>query len=277
MQARLNLVKTISNENKEKALQADLVCISDVHLQKLDSINGQRLLRLCDDIADGQVEHFVLLGDIFEFFLGSSPYYRRKFAALGQALEHVARSGTKVTFVEGNHEFALDKVPWQGVEIITCRDHFIKFRDRRAKITHGDLVYSPKAYRAFRSVVKARWFLYLAQFIPGPVLDYLAMRGAEASRAQDTYRQMNHKAILAAMDSWFNGEADFALFGHFHVPYAHPSFADKGALLSLSSWDQPNLLVYHEGFRRLLYRGEELRPSTEKVVTWEGKPKYPSQ
>ena len=42
------------------------------------------------------VKHFVLLGDVFDFCLGNSSYFRDKYCEIGNALSSVAKRGIRV-------------------------------------------------------------------------------------------------------------------------------------------------------------------------------------
>ena len=246
-----------------EAFDADLVVLSDIHLLDMVSLRGKRVLALVEAMTKGQVEALVLVGDIFEFMLGSNRYFHRKFEVLGAALSRLAQSGTKVVFLEGNHEFDIHKLDWPGVTMVQEQDYLLQIKGKKFKFTHGDLVYSPKAYLRFRKLVKARWFLAICRMIPGPLMDYLALRGSKASRAQDQYRKMDVKAIYKAMAAWLGKDADYGLFGHFHVPFNHKS-GEGGELWSMASWDHPSVIKYVDGgFSRHVYRASELMPSKE--------------
>src|SRR3954469_15449501 len=92
-------------------LEAPLVVASDVHLRTLDDRRGELLVDALGRLGHG-VECLVLNGDVFDFCFGGSRYFRRKFAALGAILEAISRRGTRVVFVEGNHEFHLGEIGW---------------------------------------------------------------------------------------------------------------------------------------------------------------------
>lgn len=254
---------TIRNSNGQ------LFIASDLHITSDQDLRGQRFLQLLKIIEKSSAEALVLVGDVFDFILGSNRFYRRKFTAFGEGLERVAQSGTRVIFIEGNHEYDLKKLDWQGVEFVDERDFILTLKQgTKLAFTHGDQVYAPKAYQHFRKVVKSRWFLNSVRFIPGPLMDWLALRGSHASRSQDQYRTIDHGAILSAMEKWLPKDVDYGVFGHFHVPYADPSQSSKGLLLSCDSWDSPSVLVYNQdGFSRWQYENSELDPTLPQGLT----------
>ncbi len=236
-------------------LDAALVVASDIHLKHLGDDRGRLLLDVLARL--GQVEYLVLNGDIFDFCLGDSAFFRNKFRPLGEALARVARQGTKVVFVEGNHEFHMTATGWEGVEFVTSRDKVVALASgERLKISHGDLIKDDFWYRAFRGLVKSEAARLGAKLVPGSWLDAYSLKHASVSRAQDKYRKLDHAGILAAFNRWLaDGTYDHGIIGHFHVPYAEKRETHDGLMLSVDSWDLPNLLVYkNRRFQRIFLR-----------------------
>ena len=246
-------------------LSAALVLASDIHLRTADDERAQLLLDVLRRLAPS-VECLVLNGDIFDFCFGGSAYFRNKFAVLGAALQEVARRGTRVVFVEGNHEFHLDRLGWPDIEIVRERDVVVTLKSgERIKVTHGDLIKDDILYRIFRGLVKSRFAAFCARWIPGALLDGYALGHAKVSRAQDRYRRLDHGAILAAADCWLaDATYDHGVIGHFHVPYAEKRRGGIGLVVGVDCWDVPNLLVYQDGgFARIFLAGpgEPFTPS----------------
>lgn len=234
-------------------LDSPLVVASDVHLRLPDDDRSRLLLDVFQRLGPS-VEYLVLNGDIFDFCLGDSEYFRKKFRVIGEALGRVAQRGVKVLFVEGNHEFHLDRIGWEGVEVIQTYDLTLTLKSgERIKVTHGDLLTNEPLYRVFRALVKSSFARVAAQFVPGSWLDAYAMKHATMSRSQDKYRRLDHERILGAFNRWLAAsDCDHGIIGHFHVPYAERHETRAGLMLSVESWDRPNLLVYERGeFQRI--------------------------
>ena len=245
--------------------------MSDVHIVEGDDHKAQLLLEVLERLETASVGTLILLGDIFDFCLGTHPFYQKKFLHIGRALESVVASGTKVVFVEGNHEFALPGFAWKGVEFVTNPTHYVSTaKGRLLQLGHGDLIYSHERYRKFRKVVKARWFTGAARLLPGWFMDWIATRSAALSRAQDEYRQIKHDEIISAANNWLeSGEGEIGLFGHFHVPYAEKRRDTKpGGFYSLRCWDdRPNLLVLKDNEVYRIYLDKEKPWCLEKAVS----------
>jgi UDP-2,3-diacylglucosamine hydrolase len=229
---------------------ASLLVVSDIHLNHVEDDRSRLFFNLLEGASRSEVEYLVLMGDIFDFCLGSHPYFQRKFSSIGKALEKVVESGTQVIYLEGNHEFKLASLPWKGVQVISEGTHTIRLKSgETVQMAHGDLIYSHNRYRAFRRVVKSQIFTGVARLFPGAWMDRLATKSSEVSRAHDQYRQIEHDKILGAVDSWLEaGTGDYGIFGHFHVPYAEPRRDQKkGGVFSVESWDRPNVLAFKNG------------------------------
>ena len=250
-------------------LCADLVVVSDVHLSSSNPERTKLFLKALESIASSNVRHLALLGDIFDFCLGNHRYFKKLNSDVGEALTKVANSGTTVTYLEGNHEFRLPDFQWSGVQVHSDGQTSIEVAETTFKLAHGDMVYSHERYKKFRCVVKSRPFTELARWIPGPILNWLATRGAHASRSQDQYRTIHHDKILNAAETWLNeSNEQYGLFGHFHVPYAQRIQSKRdGGLFSVDCWDSPNLLIFRDRqFYRTYYEGgswSEITPAKE--------------
>ena len=258
-----------TNQEQNDALprQADLIVISDVHLRSLESDDGMLFLALLGAIATAAPAHLVFLGDIFDFTLGSSRFFRRKYAEVGITLARIRAAGTRVTFIEGNHEFDMAHHGWEGVEVFSDLKLVLALASgERVSLSHGDGICSPWRYHAYRRVVRSPWFLAFFRMLPGRFIDRLALTCSQASRNQDEHRKVDHSKILNLADAWFAADGqqhNYGLFGHFHEPFAVKGRDYDGKMIGLPSWNKPNALVYHDGhFSRFYFRMQDGRIAT---------------
>ena len=236
-------------------------------MKSLEDARGRTLLAALDSIAVAKVATLVLLGDIFDFCLGSNRYFRRKFAPVGERLTRIATTGTRVIFFEGNHEFDLAGFGWDGVEFVGGGDLQLDIGNgERALLAHGDMIYSSNVYKSFRWLVKSRPVKKAASTLPGNWVESFALKNSDASRAYDRFREIDHGAILGAARTWLAGRGcQHGIFGHFHVPYAEPH--GHGTIMSLDCWDKPNLLVQRpEGFARIFLDGDSRLEPLQPLV-----------
>jgi UDP-2,3-diacylglucosamine hydrolase len=236
-----------------ETLRAPLVLASDLHIKDFDSERGRLLLDCLKRIE--ATEYFVLNGDVFDFCFGGIEYYRNKFKPLALALNELKERGSKVLYLEGNHEFNLNGLGWANVQIITERDFLLTLpscKNRRILISHGDLLSGDFWYKIYRGMVKSKLASFCANIIPGQMLDRLCLRHAEGSRARDSTRALDHKRLLQQTNEWLDtGNCDDGIIGHYHVPYAEPRVGTEGLLLSVDCWDRPNFLIFDgESYKR---------------------------
>ncbi len=250
-------------------IQYELVVLSDIHLRTEDDERGSLLLKFLSSLAVDKVRYLVLLGDIFDFCVGYSPYFQKKYAAIGSALSHLASCGVQVYFVEGNHEFCLSELPWRGVHFLRGQNLHLKLSNGESVVlTHGDLLRAPWHYRLYNWAVRSRLLKWMALMLPQALLDRLALAISAKSRARGYTRKIDHKAIVGGIARWAQQQGvQCGIVGHFHVPY-DVQVDTKTRLLCLDSWDKPNALIYDQGsFSRLYFRNNkvhlvELSPKT---------------
>lgn len=235
-------------------LSAQLVVASDVHLRAIDDPRGTLLMDVLERLSD-DVEYVVLNGDIFDFCFGDSAYFREKFHEFGELLRRTAQRGIQVVFIEGNHEFHLDRIGWTQITLVQGDHYEVRLKTGELiKIGHGDLISEEHLYRAFRGTLKSHFTRFLAAQLPGKWLDAYALRHASFSRSQDVYRTIHHKKILDAAERWLGeGPYSHGIIGHFHVPYAEKRQGHSGYILSVESWDRPNLLTFNKGVFERIY------------------------
>lgn len=230
----------LTNKIPKWPLEGSLIIVSDVHLKEMASERAQLFLDFLDRLSYSDIDNIILLGDIFDFVLGSKEFFREKYATVLQGLVKLTESGKKVVFFEGNHEFYLSKFFSDKIEVIAKRDYtLILDSKRKIKLSHGDLVYSHWRYRTFRFIVKSKLFLALFSLLPNKVIDYITSRSSDISRSHDQHRKMNHDKILNAVASWMDeDESNYGVFGHFHHPYVAKDEQRKRMMLGLDSWDK---------------------------------------
>ncbi len=231
----------------------DLVVISDVHLLDAEEERGKLLLKFLTELDGTKIQNFVLLGDIFDFCFGASPYFQRKFDLFGKQLSRLAREGTKVFFIEGNHEFLIQELFWEGVSFVKEKELKLTLSDDSTILfTHGDYLKAPWHYRLYSYIIRSQLSKFFALKIPQKFLNRLALAISAKSRRRSYSKAIPHKEILQNLTTWISGRnVSFGIVGHFHVPYDYrPS--EKTRIFCLDSWDKPNCLSYSSGrFQRL--------------------------
>jgi len=227
----------------------ELVSVSDVHLRQADDERARLLLSLIEQFQTyGKLANFAFIGDIFDFCLGSRTYFRSKFAKLGEAASRLSDAGTRVVFLEGNHEFDMKKMDWGAVEFFSEDQIEVDLPSGMLTITHGDLIHCSDAYRKFRTFLKSGLIRGVARQLPGFFMDWYALNHASVSRGADQYRSLNHVSLVRDFERWQEGSRSrHVMFGHFHMPYHWTNANSKQSFSSMMSWDKPNFIAIAGG------------------------------
>ncbi len=253
---------------------AELVLVSDLHITSPSDDRASILVRLIDSCARAGVKNFVMLGDVFEFCFPAQRFHRQQFRVIGEALTRLSRTGTRVIYFEGNHEFDLQRLAWPGVEIVSEGSRNLRIESiGPIKLSHGDLIYASPSYLRFRNFVKSPWTRAFARLIPPFILNSYALWQAKVSRSHDEYRHLDHRALISTMDTWI-GACRYGIIGHFHTPYFE-KISDRDAhLLSVSCWDEINFLAIKSGdIFRGFYRNQAWEISPAQRTNYAGDPR----
>lgn len=240
---------------------SQLLAVSDCHLTDMNDGRSQDFFTVCQWVLETRPEYFLLLGDIFDFALGSKDYYRHKYRRVGESLAELTAAGIKVVYLEGNHEADVKYFGWPGVEFVTEGTHFLTTADGISlQMAHGDMVYSHNAYKRFRAVVKSAPFKWLVRQLPGSLIDGLFLQTSAVSRSRDDYRVFRHKELVETLERWLEeGGSQYGLVGHFHQPYGERLEGSDRQLISVDSWEKPSVLSLEGGsFYRYTIDGGKL-------------------
>ncbi len=225
--------------------------VSDVHIGDGEDKRAALLVDVLEEAHKRGVEGFFLLGDIFDFCLGTHSRFQKKFEPVFSVLEKLQAAGKEVVFLEGNHEFAMQfyptSIPVKGIE-----SHIHYLNKYNTAVAHGDLFAAPERYLWFRRTIKSNWLRRLVWLVPGFVLDLYAWVHSGSSRKMDHYRKINKEEVLSSAAEHLSEKklpADTLVFGHFHYPFDQTKDirGKTTRLLSMYSWDKPSCLLLDEG------------------------------
>lgn len=132
------------------------------------------LLEVLKEPANSQ-DHVVFSGDIFDLLVGGSPYFKHKFSEVWTSIDRLLKSGVKVDYIPGNHDFHLEKLLPKGV---TLHDDAVVVLDtsfqpeKRIYIAHGDLVDATDiSYLRLRSFFRSKVLQFLCNHAPGTLIE----------------------------------------------------------------------------------------------------------
>ncbi|MGQ0538772.1 MAG: UDP-2,3-diacylglucosamine diphosphatase [Gemmatimonadaceae bacterium] len=199
------------------------------------SLSTERNVLAFLDSLRGRAGSVLVNGDLLDFWFEWRHVVPRSGFHVVAALAALARSGTSVLWVAGNHD------GW-GSDVL--REAGITFVDGpwrgdlagwRAHVDHGDGLrgQEDRGYRALRRVLRNRWAIRAFRFLHPDWGTSLARGSAHASR---TYRAPDDGVGLREVARRLlerDAEIDIVVFGHSHVAaldaeVAHGVYANAG-------------------------------------------------
>ncbi len=224
--------------------------IADAHLLAPEDANYRRLLDFLRT-QRGETRTLVLLGDIFEFWIGYRWCVFSAYVPLLEALRELREAGTRIVYVEGNHDFHLgpyfaetlgcDILPDGGV---------IELDGQKIHISHGDLIDpADRGYRLLRRILRSRPLRALATILPPDWAWAIARRAGALSRRSHTpslHREPPLHLLEEHARRHFAAGCQAVVTGHFHAP-ARRDF-DGNVMIALGDWiDQYSYAVFADG------------------------------
>jgi UDP-2,3-diacylglucosamine hydrolase len=228
-----------------KFISGPVLFVTDVHVRSPHEPNYKALLYLIRKIDITTVEYFVLLGDIFDFFFGYSRFFCAKFHELFEALEDLATKGVRVIFVQGNHEFSLEKRPWKNVQLVLEGTLVIQLKNgTKIALCHGDYLLGKKQYALYMKIVRSSVFQNLTRLLPAFLVDQICLKLAEVSRKKK--RVLNRDRLKEKALKWISStDASLGFMGHFHLSLECEFETSLGSqkVVFVNAWRKPHATV----------------------------------
>ncbi|MFT5783102.1 MAG: UDP-2,3-diacylglucosamine hydrolase [Candidatus Krumholzibacteriia bacterium] len=224
------------------AVEPTVIFVSDSHFHlKPDNAELDRLQQFYALLElSHQVDHLVLVGDIFDFWFDYPHFRLRGYDRLLSALDQVRDAGTQMHFIGGNHDIWAAEFFHRRYQCAAGgQSRTINFGSRRVHLTHGDgLLKFDWAYNSFRAIVRTRLGIALAKALHPEILFQFSSwlsghsRGANRDEA---------KGIEKMSKRWFEKQTDpdwdLMIVGHVH----HGVLLEKDSrkFVSLAGWFDP--------------------------------------
>ena len=197
------------------------VFISDAHLNGSVSEGYRYLIRFLDSII-GDADELFIVGDFYDFwFSDNERVYPGFYDIIGKLME-IKKSGTNISFFEGNHDFFLDDYFAQYGINVYPDSAIIDLDGVKLFVSHGDTVDdSNTTYLLLRRVLRSRLFYEIQKLIPSSFLWRVSSIFSRISRSGNAGEQSSNRLaerMSAFADEKFEQGIDAVVMGHCHCP-----------------------------------------------------------
>lgn len=216
------------------------IFIADAHLVEPTDLNYRLFLRFLQELK-GNTETLYIMGDLFDFWLGfpSNPF--RQYDQILDALLSLKKSGCRLVYFEGNHDFHLGNIFHErlGAEIHTG-PHITTIHGKRIFLCHGDQInLQDKGYRALRKILRNPLVAATVKHFPPSLamviknrLQHSSKAGYQIKAARWDYREI----IRTFAESLCKADCQGLVTGHFHLAYCEKISNGQFTILSLGDW-----------------------------------------
>lgn len=204
------------------------------------SPQGEAMLLLLKK-AQGEADLFVILGDLFDIWLGKGEAFQKEYAPLLTEFKKL-KSKCRILYFEGNHDFHLRKF-WaedMGFEVYENPLDF-EYGGLKIHAEHGDEI-----NRDDRGYLFLRWFLrtpvlkFLIEKVPSQVVFGIGHKASNKSRVYTSGLPNKTVPLFRSYAQDLNLRRPFDLFlvGHTHIPddFNFVGQGQKFRLINLGSW-----------------------------------------
>lgn len=216
------------------------IFIADAHLHEPSDHNYRMLMRFLHEIQ-GTTDTLVILGDLFDFWVGFPSQPFRQHEPLLVSLEKLVAGGCRLIYFEGNHDFHLGTSFSLRLQTeIHTGPAVLTLDGRRLYICHGDQINRKDyGYRLLRLLLHNRLTRLAIPFVPPPLAFQIKQQLQKSSQAgyeKKTARWDYTTMIRDFGESIRTGGCDGLVTGHFHLPFLDQSTDPLFTLLSLGDW-----------------------------------------
>jgi UDP-2,3-diacylglucosamine hydrolase len=202
----------------EGGLPAGIALLADAHVSGPGGPAGPLVEQLSALPAAGCCR-LVLMGDLFQAWVGHRRFETADIAAVAAALQSLRRRGLRIDYVEGNRDFFLAESPYANAFDHVGTEVAFEAGGMRYLAVHGDgLNDEDWRYRFWRRLSKSALSRSLSGRIPAPLARWLVH--STERRLSNTNFRHRHRLPEAAIRRYAERRLaeghDVLLLGHFH-------------------------------------------------------------
>ncbi len=229
--------------------------LSDIHLKGSGDPNYPILLRFLNTEKVLNANYLVLLGDIFDLWIGKHDFFANQYPDFIHRIKELCEQGVQVIYFEGNHDLYL-KDFWQnlGVQIEDKILH-IEIEGHKMRLEHGDLANpDDKGYLFLRWLLRTPALKLLEKNLPAAVIQWIGENASKKSRKYTSSLKWDAREVIR---SYVEREAqkenfDVMITGHLHVKDEYGFQLGNRSVLSI------NLGSWHDSAKALQVTNDDL-------------------
>lgn len=202
------------------ATAGPVAIVADAHLGGPGGEAAPLVAQLAEIPARG-CRHLVLLGDIFQLWIGDRRYETEDVREVVAALEELRRGGVRIDYIEGNRDFFLAGSPYAHAFDSVGHEVAFEAGGRRILAVHGDgLDRRDVKYLFWRAISKGPSGRLFARLLPRP----WARRMVHGTERKLSATNLEHKRRIPEEVLRDYGRRRLAegydeiVMGHFHAP-----------------------------------------------------------
>ena len=218
----------------------DLAFVGDVHLDRDDPALAEFLAFL--DALAGSASRVVLLGDLFNVWIGGAGLEQPHQAAVARKLGELRRRGVVLRYLEGNRDYRVGRhYTGTAFDAVSDRAFVERWGGHSVYATHGDLVnVRDRQYRLWRAFSRSAPVWALVGLLPAR--RRAALVESVERRLRGTNLEHKHRFPRALVQAF--GEErlreghDVVVLGHFHEEHELPVEIPRaaGRIFVLPEW-----------------------------------------
>lgn len=212
---------------------SDALFVSDIHLRPGA---GEKQRRFLDFLEATRPAPVYILGDLFDYWIGTRHYALEDFRSALAGLARAAR-GRDLALVPGNRDYLLDPrfTRLTGVRLLGPTER-LRLAGRRVVVAHGDFIFNRNSkYVLYRRLMRWRFLADSLQMLPGALALRLVSGYRTVSVRTTPAVLWDDEALARASLAWLEPEDEVLICGHIHSP-RHLLFGGR-ELLVLGDWD----------------------------------------
>ena len=166
---------------------------SDLHIKSPGDEACHLFDRFCQDSKIQSTTHVILLGDMFDILIGEHRGYLKKYHRFFNNITELLDKGIKVIFLEGNHDFHIQKTLENYFSQNSKNPKLFKYllngedllvNGKKYHYCHGfEVDYYNQYFDNWKNIYTSKWFAFFVSYLlPYFFIEFLAHRASNNSK-----------------------------------------------------------------------------------------------